>query len=163
MSKDNHNHEYGICGVYCGQCPNGNGRVAMMAMELKRLVDTTRYEWVKDFVKSFDFDEFRKGLEWFSDSQCPMCLGGGGNPACPNRNCAKDKGLNNCLQCEGYCTCKGTSYQREVYPFVVDNYNRVKEVGLQQHLKEEDERAKAGVSLMSHLERKCCKVVKLEE
>lgn len=135
----------------------------MMAMELKRLVDTTRYEWVKDFVKSFDFDEFRKGLEWFSDSRCPMCLSGGGNPTCPNRKCAKDKGLKNCLQCEGYCTCKGTSYQREVYPFVVDNYNRVKEVGLPQHLKEEDERAKAGVSLMSHLERKCCKVVKLEE
>ncbi len=87
------NRKYGICGVYCGQCPNGNGRVAMMSMELKRLVDTTRYNWVKDFVKSFDFDEFRKGLEWFStESQCPMCLNGGGAP-CENKNCVQRKNL----------------------------------------------------------------------
>jgi len=45
---NNNNRQYGICGVYCGQCPNGNGRVKMMAMELKRLVDTTRYNWVKE-------------------------------------------------------------------------------------------------------------------
>ncbi len=155
--------ECGICGVYCGQCPNGNGRVSMMAMELKRLVDTTRYEWLKGHVKSFDFDEFRKGLEWFSDSRCPMCLKGGGNPTCPNRKCGTDKGLKSCLECADYLTCKATTYQREVYPFVIENYRRVSEVGLEQHLKEERERAKAGVSLMSHLERKCCKVVKLEK
>ncbi|MGQ9551121.1 MAG: hypothetical protein ACUVUE_01715, partial [Candidatus Bathycorpusculaceae bacterium] len=29
------NYQYGICGVYCGQCPNGNGRVKMTAGELK--------------------------------------------------------------------------------------------------------------------------------
>jgi len=65
---NNNNRQYGICGVYCGQCPNGNGRVKMMAMELKRLVDTTRYNWVKEVIKSFNFDEFRKGLEWFSQA-----------------------------------------------------------------------------------------------
>jgi len=32
-------YRYGICGVYCGQCPGGNGRVKMIAGELKRLVD----------------------------------------------------------------------------------------------------------------------------
>ena len=157
------NEKYGICGVYCGQCPNGNGRVTMIAQELKRLVDTTRYEWVRDYVKLFDFDEFRKGLEWFSDSQCPMCLKGGGNPSCENRKCAGRKSLQSCLQCDDYMTCKSTVYQRDTYPFVSDNYQRVKEVGLRKHFDEEDARSKAGVSLMSHLERKCCKVVKLEE
>jgi len=156
------NRQYGICGVYCGQCPNGNGRVKMMAGELKRLVDTTRYDWVRDVVKSFSYDEFRKGLEWFSDSQCPMCLNGGGAP-CPNRKCASEKSLQTCLSCDDYLTCKNTEYQRETYPFVVDNYNRVKQVGLQKHLEEEEQRAKAGVDLMGHLERRCCKVVKLED
>lgn len=47
--------------------------------------------------------------------------------------------------------------------FVVDNYNRVKQVGFRKHLEEEEERAKAGVDLMGHLERRCCKVVKLED
>lgn len=68
------NDRYGVCGVYCGQCPNGNGRVKMMAGELKRLVDTVRYDWMDSVIKSFRFKEFRKGLEWFANAQCPMCL-----------------------------------------------------------------------------------------
>lgn len=157
------NNQYGICGVYCGQCPNGNGRVKMMAGELKRLVDTVRYDWLDQAVKSFSFKDFRKGLEWFSNAQCPMCLNGGGAPWCENRKCAPNKGFENCLQCSDYLTCKNTQYQREWYPFVIDNYNRIKQVGLQKHLEEEEERARAGVNLMSHLERRCCKTIKLEE
>jgi hypothetical protein len=83
----NEDREYGICGVYCGQCPNGNGRVKMIAGELKRLVDTVGYDWVESTVKSFSFSEFRKGLEWFSRAQCPMCLNHGGAP-CENKKCA---------------------------------------------------------------------------
>ncbi|MGD0979183.1 MAG: DUF3795 domain-containing protein [Candidatus Bathyarchaeia archaeon] len=155
------NRQYGVCGVYCGQCPSGNGRVKMMAGELKRLVDTARYDWVSSVVKSFKFEEFRKGLEWFADAQCPMCLNGGGAP-CENRGCASEKKLESCLLCDDFLTCKNTEYQREWYPFVVENHNRVKEVGFEKYLEEEEERAKAGVDLMSHLERRCCKVVKLD-
>jgi len=159
---DKENCQFGVCGVYCGQCPNGNGRVKTMASELKRLVDTTRYNWLADVVKSFKFDEFRKGLEWFANAQCPMCLNGGGAP-CENRPCAKQKGLQSCLLCNDYLTCKNTEYQREWYPFVADNYRRVKEVGFEKHLAEEEERRRAGVDLMGHLERRCCKTIKLEE
>ena len=159
---NNKNNQYGVCGIYCGQCPNGNGRVKMMAGELKRLVDTVRYDWLSSFVKSFDHKEFRKGLEWFADSQCPMCLNGGGPPSCPNRKCASEKKLESCLLCNNYALCKNTEYQRDYYPFVVENHNRVKQVGFQKYLEEEEERAKAGVDLMGHLERRCCKVVKLE-
>jgi len=56
-------YSYRICGVYCGQCPSGNRRVKLMASELKRLVDTVRYDWTESEVKSFKFSEFRKGLE----------------------------------------------------------------------------------------------------
>lgn len=133
-----------------------------MAGELKRLVDTTRYNWVEDAVKSFSFDEFRKGLEWFSNSQCPMCLNGGGAP-CENKKCAPKKNLESCLLCDEYLTCENTEYQREWYSFVVENYKRVRQVGFQKHLEEEEERARAGVDLMGHLERRCCKVVKLED
>ncbi|HJX02912.1 MAG TPA: DUF3795 domain-containing protein [Candidatus Bathyarchaeia archaeon] len=154
------NRQYGTCGIYCGQCPSGNGRVKIMAGELKRLVDTTRYDWLRDAVKSFSFDEFRKGLEWFSDAQCPMCLNGGGAP-CENRKCASEKKLQSCLLCEDYLSCKNTEYQRDVYPFVVENRSRVKQIGFQKYLEEEEERARADVDLMDHLERRCCKVVKL--
>jgi hypothetical protein len=131
-------------------------------MELKRLVDTVRYDWVSNYVKLFNFEEFRKGLEWFSGSQCPMCLNGGGAP-CENKKCAPAKKLESCLLCDEYLTCRNTEYQREWYPFVIDNHNRVKQVGFQKHLVEEEERARSGINLMGHLERRCCKVVKLEE
>jgi hypothetical protein len=135
----------------------------MMAGELKRLVDTVRYDWVSSSVKSFNYEEFRKGLEWFAtDSQCPMCLNGGGAP-CPNRKCASDNKLESCLLCNDYAVCKNTEYQRDYYPFVIENYARVKQVGFQKYLEEEEERAKAGVDLMGHLERRCCKVVRLED
>jgi hypothetical protein len=156
------NRRYGICGVYCGQCPNGNGRVKAIAGELKRLVDTVRYDWMDEAIKAFKFQEFRKGLEWFASAQCPMCLNSGGAP-CGNRKCAQKKGFKSCLLCDEYMSCKNTEYHREWYPFVVDNYKRVKEVGFEKHLEEEEERSRAGVSLMSHLERRCCKTIKLEE
>ncbi len=155
-------YQYGICGVYCGQCPSGNGRVKAIAGELKRLVDTVRYEWVGYAVKSFSFEEFRKGLEWFANAQCSMCLNGGGAP-CENRKCAVQKKFESCLLCDDYLACKHTKYQREWYPFVVDNYNRVRQVGFPKYLEEEEERSRAGVDLMGHLERRCCKVVKLED
>jgi hypothetical protein len=163
IEMNTENNRYGICGVYCGQCPNGNGRVKVMAGELKRLVDTVRYNLVKDAVKTFNFDEFRKGLEWFSAAQCPMCMNGGGAPWCENRKCASNRGLQSCLLCDDYLMCKNTEYQRDVYPFVVENHSRVKQVGLKKHLEEEEERARAGVDLMGHLERRFCKVVKLED
>jgi hypothetical protein len=155
-------YEYGVCGVYCGQCPNGNGRVRYAAGELKRLVDTTRYGWVEEAIKSFSFNEFRKGLEWFSQAQCQGCLGGGGAP-CPNRGCTEEKGLRSCLECGDYLNCSHTEYMRDTYPFVVDNYRRVNEVGLEKHLEEEERRARAGVDLMGHLERRYCKTVELED
>jgi hypothetical protein len=90
-----------------------------------------------------------------------MCLNGGGAP-CENKKCASEKKVESCLLCNDYLTCKNTEYQREWYPFVVENYNRVKEVGFQKHLEEEEGKARASIDLMSHLERRCCKVVKLE-
>lgn len=132
-----------------------------MAGELKRLVDTVRYDWVQDAVQSFAFNVFRKGLEWFATAQCPMCLQGGGAP-CANRPCAKEKTLESCLLCDEYPACKHAAYQREWYPFVMENHERVKQVGLQKHLEEEEEWARAGIDLMGHLERRCCKVVTLE-
>jgi len=155
-------YSYGLCGVYCGQCPNGNGRVKMIAGELKRLVDTVRYDWLNYAVKSFRFDEFRKGLEWFSAAQCPGCLNGGGAP-CENKKCARERKLESCLLCGDYPTCAHTVYHREWYPFVIENYERVKQVGLQKHLEEEEQRARAGIDLMGHLQRRCCKIVKLED
>ncbi|MFB0523851.1 MAG: DUF3795 domain-containing protein, partial [Candidatus Bathyarchaeia archaeon] len=97
---DKKEYPYGICGVYCGQCPSGNGRVRVIAGELKRLVDTVRYDWLEYAVKSFNFKEFRKGLEWFSAAQCPGCLKEGGAPCRARRKCFTERNLESCLLCD---------------------------------------------------------------
>ena len=66
-----------------------------------------------------------------------------------------------CLECRDYLTCEKLKYVRETYPFVIDAYHRVKNVGLEKHLEEEEERAKAGVCMMVHLQNKYCKSIKL--
>jgi hypothetical protein len=135
--------------------------VRVIAGELKRLVDTVGFDWVESVIDSFSFEEFRKGLEWFSGIQCPMCLNIE-EVHCRNRACAFEKGLKSCLLCDEYLECEYTVYQRDRYPFVVENLERVKEVGFDRYLEEEEEKAKAGVDLMGHLERRCCKVVDLK-
>jgi hypothetical protein len=72
----------------------------IIAGELKRLVDTIHYNWIKDIIKSFSFKEFKKGLEWFSNLQYPGCLNGGGAPC--EKKCAKQKNLESCLLCNDY-------------------------------------------------------------
>jgi hypothetical protein len=154
------NYDYGVCGVYCGQCPRGTGRVSHAAGELKRLIDVVRFEFLKNIPNiPFDFDNFRKGLEWFhqyGDCTCPgkACSFGYGK-------CADKKGLDSCLECPEYLTCEQLTYIRETYPFVIDNYHRVQQVGLAKHLEEEEQRAKAGVCMMAHLQRMHCKSIKL--
>ncbi len=154
-------HDFGICGVHCSQCPNGNGRVRYAAGELKRLIDTTRYDWLTEARPELGYTSFRRTLEWFAQAQCPGCQHGGGAP-CPNRPCAKEKELRSCLECSTYLTCGKTNYVRDTYPFVAENHTRVAEVGLDAHNAEEEERALAGVDLMGHLERRYCKHVKVD-
>ena len=84
-----------------------------MAGELKRLVDTVRFGWVGDVVKSFKFEDFRKGLEWFAAAQCPMCLNGGGAP-CENRKCASGKKLDQLYKLAWVRGLKTTYYLRSI-------------------------------------------------
>jgi hypothetical protein len=154
------NYSYGMCGVYCGQCPRGNGRVSHAAGELKRLIDIVRFEFLKSIPEiPFDFDNFRKGLEWFHQygdctcarEECPFGYG----------KCVRENNLDSCLECEEYLTCEKLEYIRDTYPFVIDAYRRVQETGLRKHLEEEEERAKAGVCMMVHLQRKHCKSIEI--
>ncbi len=156
MEKKN----FGVCGVHCSQCPQGNGRVRFTASELKRLIDTTRYDWLEQARPDLNYSSFRRTLEWFAQAECPGCHQGGGAP-CLNRTCASEKKLRSCLECQEYLSCEKTGYVRDTYPFVTENYTRVRVVGLDAHNAEEEERASAGVDLMGHLERRYCKHIRL--
>ena len=139
---------YGVCGVYCGQCPSGKGKIKNIAKELRRLI-IKDYEWVESVIKEFDYVNFLKGLEWFTKQQCPTCTKIK-DPWCEVRKCEKiiKKKFKSCLLCEDFLNCPRTKYQRERYPFVIDHYHRVKKFGFEKHLEEEEERTKNGITLI---------------
>jgi hypothetical protein len=143
MLKDK--YAYGKCGVFCEMCPTGNGTIAQLAEELLRLIKGS-FEWAEDTV-DFSFEELRKGLDWLTNVHCPTCFNID-KPWCELLKCDKAKQLQSCLLCEDFLTCSRTDYHRDRYPFVIEHYQRVKEIGLEKHLEEERKKALKGITLI---------------
>lgn len=141
-------YPYGVCGVYCGQCASGNGRISTHARELRRLTDVY-LTWMDQVDMGFDWKEFRKGLKVISDHKCG-CLQA---ESCHvgNRECAFGRGLRSCLECEEYPACERTEYQRSRYPYVIESFRKVQEEGFESWLMEEDGRARQGVDMCAHM------------
>ncbi len=146
MTVENSEYRYGVCGVFCEQCASGNGRIKELASELLRLTKDVNFHGPK--IKAFDFKEFYKGLDWFGETYgCPTCLEID-EPWCAVRKCEKAKNLGNCLLCEDFIECSKNKYQRTRYSYLLEHYERVKEIGLEQYFLEEREKAKKG--LLTH-------------
>jgi hypothetical protein len=65
-------YNYGKCGVFCEQCPTGNGKIKELSSELQRLTSDI-YQDYKEF-HHFERNEYRKALEWLQESyDCPTC------------------------------------------------------------------------------------------
>ena len=143
MFKDN--YSYGVCGVFCEMCPTGNGKISQLASELLRLIKNS-YKWAEDEV-NFSFKDVQEGLEWLSKDSCPTCRQIK-EPWCDVLKCEKASKLQSCLLCEEFLDCPSTAYHRDRYPFVIENYNRVKEIGLEKHLAEERKKARNGITLI---------------
>ena len=127
-------------------CHAGNGRVEELARELKRLTSG----FFKDFPEGhggFDWAEYRNGLDYFIESySCPTCAKIE-EPWCEVLKSEKAREKVNCHLCKEFPECPRTEYQRSRYPFVLERYERVKEIGFEGYLKEEREKARAGTLL----------------
>ncbi len=96
----------------------------------------------------FSFDEFQKGLRFFSDQekgpycQAP-CKKGGGPPFCKIRPCAEERGVEICFECEEF-PCKAFSLFLEKHPEIVEQQERFREIGMDRWLASEEEKSKRG-------------------
>lgn len=141
------------CGVCCNHC-GMRSRISGMAKELQRFVGAYRYgEWIAHVTQEFDFHNLMKGLNWFANSGCRGCLEGGGMPNCAVRNCCKEKKLQNCYSCQDFLKCEKLAYQRQTYR-IEESYQRIKQVGYERWLKEQEEKAREGFDNIHFLERK---------
>jgi len=99
-------------------------------------------------VKEFDFEEFRKGLEFFSDDAswlvCQKCCrGGDAHAVCDIRDCCRERDLAVCFDCDDYPCDKtnrpgmrerGEEYKRIGKRKWLDEQIRIAEKGFESHL-----------------------------
>jgi hypothetical protein len=125
-----------------------------MAEELKRFVRAYKYgDWIQHTTQDFEFGNFMKGLNWFANSGCNGCLQGGGMPNCEIRTCCKEKGLKNCYFCGDFAKCEKLGYQKATYG-ISESHDRIGQMGYEDWLKEQKEKASQGFDNIYFLEEK---------
>jgi len=142
------------CGIDCRLCPdykhfpygfsNASSRLRFLIERFSYSIEIARKEG------KFSTDEFINGLKWFSEQKntCEGCLDSpspsdsplllGCDQSCPTRRCATENNVQLCVLCDEF-PCEHSSYSEKG----LKNLERIKEVGLDRWLKEEEEKIKS--------------------
>jgi len=142
------------CGINCRLCPDYehfpygfselSSRLFLLIKRFSYSIEIARKEG------KFSTDDFINCLKWFSEQKntCNGCLETpsqsdspllpGCDPNCPIRKCANEKNVQLCAFCEHF-PCEHSSYSERG----LSNLERIKEVGLERWLKEEEEKVKS--------------------
>lgn len=130
------------CGLYCGLCTE-RGRIPRQAAALRELMSKEGYEtWGSDMPGFKEFWSFLEGLS-DPDRTCLGCRQGGGPPFCGIRKCAQRRGVEVCGFCAEY-PCERILTLGKGYPTLVADGQRMREIGLERWIEEQEERAKTG-------------------
>jgi len=130
------------CGLNCNLCAERT-KVSRQAADLRETMHKEEYDlWG---TKMPDFPEFWRFLTRITDPDkcCPGCHAGGGFPGCGIRKCAKSKGISTCPLCANY-PCEQINKFAKVYPCVIPDGKRLKEIGVEKWLAETNEKARSG-------------------
>lgn len=131
-----------ICGLYCNLC----SQRARIPQQARALRDTLAKEGFDQWGQNMpNFKEFWTFLNQWSDikNACPGCRQGGGNPECDIRQCAHEKKVDMCPHCDEY-PCQRIQELNGVYPTLVADGRRLKDIGTDAWIAEQKNRAKAG-------------------
>lgn len=138
------------CGLYCG-CRvrwNGSAIIANLASTLSELVDAHGYHhWMPHAVKEFDYDEFKKGLDFFSDKNSWLichkgCKHGDGRPYCEIRNCCKERDLDLCFECQEFPCDRVKGNER-----MMESAKEYRKIGREKWLRHQVKKARDGYEL----------------
>jgi len=143
----------GYCGIFCGSCGMYRGRIyAKLAQEFLEVINAAGYPDEltinkKGVKPDFDFNEFLKGLEYFSKKESAAycqepCIKGGGVP-CKYRICVRERKLKICYECKDF-PCEHFSWTLEENPEKQKDYERFKKLGFEGWLRFHSDRAEKG-------------------
>ena len=135
------------CGGYGGSCARwcGYTQFRELVTLVAEWVDAQGYQhWMPQQTPEFNYNEFRKGLEFFSKNDswlvCERCCSGGdGNPACEIRKCCKKHGLEVCFDCDEF-PCVKTGKE----PDMIERFRQYKTLGRIDWLRQQAEKARQG-------------------
>ncbi|MFA4987522.1 MAG: DUF3795 domain-containing protein [Candidatus Brocadiia bacterium] len=129
------------CGLYCGLCSIRN-RIPRQAAELRDSMLKEGMDQWGQYIPGFEgFWKFLNSLP--ENEQKCSCRAGCGNPACEIRGCARAKGVDVCPFCAEY-PCQRIKALAKGYFFMMADAARMKEIGLDAWIAEQEERAKTG-------------------
>jgi len=101
------------CGLYCGNCAV-KAKIKPAAETLYGEMKKAGFEEIVQFLPGGGgFWQFLKGMA--EDGICVSCKDGGGNPGCPVRICARERGVEMCALCGDY-PCEKFGRFFEGYP-----------------------------------------------
>jgi len=133
------------CGLNCKLC----SLVATLPKQARALFETMQEDGWEFYGQELfpQFPEFWAVLKELKqmDETTPLCKGGCGDPDCAIRKCAISKGLEVCAFCAEYPCERLISFTRR-YPFLLENNDRIKEIGVVAWLAEQDELAARGIT-----------------
>lgn len=130
------------CGLYCGLCSQRN-RIPLRAVSLRDAMRKEGYEnWGRNLPQ---FNEFWSFLNNMADlgPGCSCRAGKCGPPFCGIRKCAQQKGIEVCAFCGDY-PCRMISGLANGYVTMLADGRRIKEIGIDAWIQEQEEREKTG-------------------
>ena len=131
------------CGLYCRLC----GHMARMPKQARALQASMCKEGWEHYGASVHegFEEFWRVLGTLAetDETCPGCRGGCGFPGCEIRVCAREREVEVCPLCEDF-PCEHIEGLAQAYPTLIADGERMREIGLEQWLAEQEERRATG-------------------
>jgi hypothetical protein len=132
------------CGLYCGLC-SLRSRVPPAARTLRTQMSQAGYEYFGPFVHGFSpFWTFLQALAG-SESRCNCREAGCGPPDCEIRACARERGVEVCALCGDY-PCERIQTFARTYPLLLVDAQRMREIGIDAWIAEQEKRALTGFS-----------------
>lgn len=128
------------CGLYCGLCSSQN-RLPQRAQALHQTMKKEGWEFWGGEVPGFK--EFWKFLTGLTRGACPGCRQGGGPPFCGIRKCARKRKVDICVHCRDW-PCHRIDMLAQGYVTLLADGMRLKRIGLDKWLKEQEARQKTG-------------------
>ena len=110
-------NQVGPCGIICGACPLGSGKVSESARQTRKHIADCEIPTWAPFVpggEAIDWKAMDQGLKWMQKyACCAGCKNGGGPPDCTIRICSRERGIELCSSCIDLDGCNKFEWLKE--------------------------------------------------